>query len=193
MTGISYFLIALVLIFWLKQLVFHPFFILFVIIIGFGAQIAEPVYKLDIENKTTLSFVTDKDIKQKVHPFDTDKGIMELNTFNFRQLLEKNPKSYWRHKAFPLNQRDKCYADLDIASYNIPVLLVNEKCANMRSAFWDCTIKWVLILLVIWPLANRLVALLFMLGMVLYLSALKFLPSESKENEDNTNNGKNAC
>ena len=180
-SAVLYVLGFFILVIWFRNLLMKPIFVLITLILCLGAQTIEPIYDLDIENKTTLTYLSNENpIKQKIHIIDQHKNIAEFDTFRFRKLIEQKKASYLSRKIFPLNNRDKCYMNLDIGNVSLPVLSNTDTCAHMRSVFLDYLIKWGLILFVFWPICNIILRLFY----VFVLMCMGFLSNNKNSNSE---------
>ncbi len=112
-----------------------------------------------MDNNTISLIIKNNPKTLKAYILDKNKNIIDFNTANFRNLIEQSSKKYFSHKILPLNQRDKCYADLDIGSYSFLIFTQYEECLKLRGPFMDFLIKSIKILCFIWPLTCLILAI----------------------------------
>lgn len=158
-------------------------FVLIVLVFCLRAEVVEQVYYPNVENKTTLSFYYKGGLKQEIRPIDENGYIISLNINNFKQLIEQSSKFYLRYKVFPLNQRDKCYANLDINANTVPVLIHNRECLEIRSKSVDFIIKAVKVLFIM-AFVLPLLGLIINILLLFFLSISKYLGGNSAADSD---------
>lgn len=184
-------IISLLLAAWLGRIAIrHHFLLLIMLIPCINALITTKIDDINIENDTTLSLTMENGkIKESVHILNENKEIQKIDVVNFLEFLKTSPKSYLSYKFFPLNQRDRCYADLNIGANEVPILIQTKECLDMRNIFWDFFIKCVKIFFIWWLVLYILAILGWLIVLILGIGyeIIEKIVSKRKK-EKNTEN-----